>query len=102
MLWMGRRASGDYLKQKYGFGSKRTLDKLAVVGGGPEYHKPGSRAIYSDEALDAYALRKLGEPQQSTAENSRPISPPGEGKRPRGRPCKHASIDAMVAGEAAE
>ena len=39
--FMSRRDAGAYLKGKYGFSSKKTLDKLATVGGGPEYHKAG-------------------------------------------------------------
>jgi len=37
--YLRRKQAGVYLKEKYGFGSERTLAKLACVGGGPEFRK---------------------------------------------------------------
>ena len=88
MIRMTREEAAQYLRANYKFGSKRTLDKLATMGGGPEYQKAGPRAIYTDEALDRYALAKIGPPQLSTAENATPTPPPRDGSRPRGRPSK--------------
>lgn len=86
MAFRTRTEAGGYLKDKYKFGSKKSLDHLASVGGGPEFHKTGHRALYTDEALDKWALSKIGPPQTSTAENVIPTPPPGAGSRPRGRP----------------
>jgi hypothetical protein len=78
--------AGAFLKAKYGIGSKKSLDKLATVGGGPKFHKAGPARLYTPEALDEYALAKIGPPQSSTAENVRPTPPALDPDRPRGRP----------------
>ena len=84
--YYSRKEAGEYLKRKYGIGSKKTLDKLATTGGGPEYHKAGRLTLYKPEALDRFALSRIGPPQSSTAEN-----PPSRAPvRPRGRPRKPA------------
>lgn len=66
--FLRRPAAGDYLKEKYGFGSKRTLDKLACIGGGPEFRKAGTIVLYELEKLDEWALARIGRPQQSTSD----------------------------------
>ena len=43
--FLRRRAAGEYLKQKYGFGSEKTLAKLACLGGGPEFRKAANAAL---------------------------------------------------------
>jgi hypothetical protein len=86
MAYRTRTEAGGILKTKYKIGSKKTLEHLASVGGGPEFHKAGPRVLYTDEALDKWALSKIGPPQASTAENVIPTPPPGPGSRPRGRP----------------
>lgn len=43
-----------------------TLGKLASVGGGPQYHRFGSRAVYAVDDLDAWVRERLGEPVSST------------------------------------
>ena len=68
--FLRRPAAGDYLKEKYGFGSKRTLDKLACLGGGPEFHKAGSIVLYEPEKLDEWALARIGPPRQSTSDGA--------------------------------
>ena len=80
-----------YLKAKFGIGSKKSLDKYATVGGGPEFHKADRARLYTPEALDAWALAKIGPPQSSTAENIRPAAPAHDPDRPRGRPRKDAA-----------
>lgn len=65
--YLRRKLAGEYLKSKYGFGSEKTLAKLAVVGGGPVFHKAANAAIYKPEDLDAWALAKIGAPQTSTS-----------------------------------
>ena len=37
--YLRRRQAGEYLKGKYGFGSEKTLAKLACLGGGPDFRK---------------------------------------------------------------
>ena len=78
--------AGAYLEEKYGFGSKRSLDKLATVGGGPRFFKAGAARLYTIETLDEFASAKIGKAQASTAENVRPTPPAHDPDRPRGRP----------------
>lgn len=66
--YLRRKSAGEYLKANYGFGSEKTLAKLAVVGGGPIFHKAANAAIYKPEDLDAWALSKIGKAQKSTSE----------------------------------
>lgn len=66
--YLRRKQAGEYLKSKFGFGSEKTLAKLAVVGGGPLFHKAANAAIYRPEDLDAWALSKIGAPQKSTSD----------------------------------
>ena len=68
--FLRRKQAGDYLKQTYGFGSEKTLAKLACVGGGPFYHRAfgGKAVLYTRADLDAWALAKIGRPQQSTSD----------------------------------
>jgi hypothetical protein len=75
-LFLRRRAAGQYLKDRFGFGSEKTLAKLASVGGGPEFRRvgtgPHAPAIYEPEVLDAWALAQIGQPLRSTADGPRP------------------------------
>ena len=66
--FLRRRQAGEYLKEKFGFGSEKTLAKLASVGGGPVFRKAGVAALYEAEALDAWALGKIGPKQASTSD----------------------------------
>ena len=67
--FMRRQHAGRYLKEKYGFGSEKTLAKLASIGGGPEFHKSGSRTVvYTKKALDDWALARISGPRRSTSE----------------------------------
>jgi hypothetical protein len=81
-------AAGRFLKENYGFGSKKSLDVLAIRGGGPEFHKASRARLYTPEALNAWALAKIGPPQTSTAQNIRSEPPASDPDRPRGRPRK--------------
>ncbi|RTL88156.1 MAG: hypothetical protein EKK29_05885 [Hyphomicrobiales bacterium] len=67
-LYLRRKEAGEYLKSAYGFGSGKTLAKLATEGGGPEFFKAGNVALYSYDALDSWAKEKMGAPRRSTAE----------------------------------
>ncbi|RTL81891.1 MAG: hypothetical protein EKK29_17215 [Hyphomicrobiales bacterium] len=66
--FLRRKAAGEYLKSKYGFGSEKTLAKLACLGGGPEFRKAGTAALYEPAKLDEWAIAKIGAPVRSTSE----------------------------------
>ncbi len=74
-LFVQRRAAGQYLKDRFGFGSEATFAKLACVGG-PQSRRvgagPQAPAIYEPEVLDAWALAQIGPPLRSTADGPRP------------------------------
>jgi len=66
--FLRRKQAGEYLRAKYGFGSEKTLAKLACVGGGPEFRKAANAAIYEPAKLDEWALAKIGAPRRSTSD----------------------------------
>lgn len=66
--YLRRKKAAEFLKRKYGHGSARTLAKLASLGGGPEMVYSGRIPLYSEAALDAWAMSKLSEPVRSTSE----------------------------------
>jgi hypothetical protein len=66
--YLRRKAAGEYLKAKFGFGSEKTLAKLASIGGGPEFRKGFGAALYEPAKLDEWALAKIGAPQKSTSD----------------------------------
>jgi hypothetical protein len=71
-----RKDAGAYLKGTFGFGSEKTLAKLACTGGGPEYRKVGPMVIYEQDKLDEWAFRQIGAPMRHTSEadlNTDPI-----------------------------
>lgn len=57
--YLRRKQAAEYLKEHYGVGSARTLDKLASVGGGPVYAKLGGAAVYDPADLDAWARSRM-------------------------------------------
>jgi hypothetical protein len=67
--FLRRKAAGDYLKSKYGFGSEKTLAKLACLGGGPEFRKAGTAALYEPSKLDEWALARIGAPIANTSQS---------------------------------
>jgi glycine betaine/choline ABC-type transport system substrate-binding protein len=67
--FLRRKDAAEYLTTKYGFGAERTLAKGAVTGDSPAYHKAGRIVLYTREALDAWALAKIGGPISSTSES---------------------------------
>ncbi|AKI00555.1 hypothetical protein IMCC20628_01848 [Hoeflea sp. IMCC20628] len=48
--------------------SPATLGKWAVHGGGPVYQIFGNKAVYTEDALSAWAEAKLSTPRRSTSE----------------------------------
>jgi hypothetical protein len=68
--YLRRKLAGEYLKTKYGFGSEKTLAKLASVGGGPVFRKANMAVLYDPKDLDEWALAKIGAPQTSTSDKA--------------------------------
>jgi predicted DNA-binding transcriptional regulator AlpA len=66
--YLRRAEAAAYLKDKYGVGSRRTLDKLASVGGGPVYIKLGGAAVYDPADLDAWAQSRMTRFKATTVE----------------------------------
>jgi c-di-AMP phosphodiesterase-like protein len=66
--FLRRKDAATYLVTKYGFGAERTLAKGVVTGDSPEYRKAGRIVLYTREALDNWALAKIGGPQRSTSD----------------------------------
>jgi hypothetical protein len=67
-VYLRRPQAAEYLRKKYGFGSEKTLAKLACIGGGPEFCKAGRIALYEPPSLDDWARAKIGRPQKSTSD----------------------------------
>ena len=63
-----RREAAEYLTERGLKISRNTLQKMATVGGGPKYRRFGTRAVYTDADLDAWASAKLSAPRRSTSE----------------------------------
>jgi hypothetical protein len=66
--FLRRRQAADYLLSKYGFGAMATLAKGVVTGDSPEYRKAGRIVIYTKQALDEWALTKIGPPRKSSGD----------------------------------
>lgn len=66
--YLRRADAAAYLKDKYGVGSRRTLDKLASVGGGPIFIKLGGAAVYDPVDLDAWARSRMTRFKATTVE----------------------------------
>lgn len=66
--YLQRREAARYLTEERGLPTAFTyLQKLATVGGGPEYRRFGKYAVYTQDALDRYADGKLSGPRGSTS-----------------------------------
>lgn len=64
------RQASEYLREQFGIvRSPATLNKLRVIGGGPDFRKIGTKVVaYEDVALDAYAAGLISKPLRSTSE----------------------------------
>lgn len=71
-MFLRRREAADYLKQKFGFGSEKSLAKGVVTGDTPEFHKAGRIVLYRPEALDSWALAKISRPFKSSSDRGAP------------------------------
>jgi hypothetical protein len=65
---LSRNAAADFLT-RMGFKiAKRSLDKLAVIGGGPPYRIYARRALYLADDLLEWATSRLSAPRHHTSE----------------------------------
>jgi len=60
--------AAEFLHSHFGFGSRRTLAKLRVIGGGPVFRKAGRLVLYTPDDLLAWGNAKLSEPRRSTSD----------------------------------
>jgi hypothetical protein len=66
LKYLRRKAASAYLEEEWGLvRSPNYLAKLAVVGGGPGFHKGG---LYSPSALDDWAEKIIGPEKKSTSD----------------------------------
>ncbi|MCK8787739.1 hypothetical protein M0638_25590 [Roseomonas sp. NAR14] len=66
---LSRTEAVQYLKLAHGVPvAVATLAKLAVIGGGPAFHKPGRAVVYPRDELDRWAAEKLGKLRRSTSD----------------------------------
>lgn len=66
--FLRRDAAAEYLKNRYGFGSARTLAKGVVTGDTPEFRRAGRIVLYEPDALDRWALAKISSPRRSSSD----------------------------------
>lgn len=66
--FLRRKAAAAYLNNKYGFGTDRSLAKMATTGGGPAFRKFSRFALYEPAALDAWAESRISAPRVSTSD----------------------------------
>jgi hypothetical protein len=73
--YLNRKAASKYLHSTWGLRrSVNYLAKLAVVGGGPAFHKANRDPLYSPEDLDTYASDNIGPRIRSTSEITRRVA----------------------------
>lgn len=66
---MRRDQVAAYLQSTWGIRrTVGTLAKLAVVGGGPPFHKDGRVPLYDPALVDAWARERLGAARTSTSD----------------------------------
>lgn len=71
-LPLRRIKAAAYLRDTYGMPcSPRWLAKLAVVGGGPPFHKAGPTPLYSPDDLDTWAIERLGTAHATTTDHQK-------------------------------
>jgi hypothetical protein len=66
--YLNRGEAADYLTDRGLRISKLTLQKMATIGGGPEYQIFGNRAVYLSSRLDTWADARLGPPCSSSSD----------------------------------
>jgi hypothetical protein len=67
--YLSRKDASAHLLATWGLKrSPNYLAKLAVVGGGPAFHKGGRDPLYAPSDLDAWAMKIIGPRKQSTSD----------------------------------
>src|SRR5262245_29364863 len=67
-----RSEAARYVTDSFGIPlSPKTLAKVAVIGGGPEFRKVGRVPLYEVEALDEWVRSRLSRPVTSTSQLAR-------------------------------
>jgi hypothetical protein len=64
--YLTRTAAAEHIRSLGLPVTRGSLNKWASVGGGPRYHRFGSRAVYTVDDLDAWVRQRLGAPVVST------------------------------------
>jgi hypothetical protein len=68
--YLNRQCASEHIEKTWGLRcSARTLAKLAVVGGGPAFHKSGRDALYDPESLEIWAQKKISPPADTAREH---------------------------------
>ena len=68
--YLRRKLAANYLSDHWGIQTAAsTLAKLAVIGGGPRFHRAGRCPLYPEAELDRYAEAKLGKLRRSTSDS---------------------------------
>jgi hypothetical protein len=71
-----RKAAAQYIEEHWGLPCSATsLEKYAVIGGGPAFHKAGHFPLYAEADLDAWAVVKIGKRVNSTSEYPPKLNP---------------------------
>ncbi len=66
--YLRRDAAAQYLREKYGFGTPKSLAKMHCLKTGPAAFKMGRLVLYRIEDLDAYAAAKITPANSPSAE----------------------------------
>jgi hypothetical protein len=65
---MTRAEAANFLTQRGYRTAKATLDKLAVIGGGPVFEKFGRKPLYTELGLLAWVASRTTGPRHNTSE----------------------------------
>jgi len=66
--FLRRAEASEYIKSTWGIPcAVRTLAKLAVIGGGPLFHRSGRLPLYTQSDLDRWAASKISGKYASTS-----------------------------------
>lgn len=66
--FLTRDKAAKYILERYGLPcAKKTLEKWAVIGGGPRFVRCGARVLYSPLDIDAWMKARTSGPMASTS-----------------------------------
>lgn len=69
---LSRQEAADYCTGRGFKVARGTLDKLACIGGGPDYQRFGKAALYYPAALDRWIATRLTVPSDRSPGRGRP------------------------------